>query len=99
MHFSLSTSPKHKKEYSSDSSEKKYNLLHFRRISVLIELILAGKAKLSMASCTYIYLYNRGHCIQTPPRQRSADPNPVCHFDPLLMEIDVSYRAFGLVVN
>ena len=51
MHFSLSTSPKHKKEYSSDSSEKKYNLLHFRRISVLIELILAGKAKLSMASC------------------------------------------------
>ena len=54
MHFSLSTSPKHKKEYSSDSSEKKYNLLHFRRISVLIELILAGKAKLSMASC-YIY--------------------------------------------
>ena len=52
MHFSLSTSPKHKKEYSSDSSEKKYNLLHFRRISVLIELILAGKAKLSMASCS-----------------------------------------------
>ena len=54
MHFSLSTSPKHKKEYSSDSSEKKNNLLHFGRITVLIELILAGKAKLSMASC-YIY--------------------------------------------
>ena len=51
MHFSLSTSPKHKKEYSSDSSDKKYNLLPFRRISALIELILAGKAKLSMASC------------------------------------------------
>ena len=49
--FLFETSPKHKKEYSSDSREKKYNLLHFRRISVLIELILAGKAKLSMASC------------------------------------------------
>ena len=54
MHFSLSTSPKHKKEYSSDSSEKKYNLMHFRRISVLIELILAGKTKLSLASCCHI---------------------------------------------
>ena len=45
------------------------------------------------------YLYNRGHCLQTPPRQRNTDPKPVCHFDPLLMEIDVSYRAFGLVLN
>ena len=60
MHFSLSTSPKHKKEYSSDSSEKKYNLLHFRRISVLIELILAGKAKLSVASCVVIKLQTLG---------------------------------------
>ena len=40
------------------------------------------------------YLYNRRCCDQTPPRQRSTDPKPVCHFDPLLMEIDVSYRAF-----
>jgi len=23
----------------------------------------------------------------------------VCHFNPLLMKIDVSYRAFGLMVN
>ena len=45
------------------------------------------------------YLYNRGHCIQIPLRQKSTDPKPVCHFDLLLMEIDVSYRAFGLVVN
>ena len=45
------------------------------------------------------YLYNWGRCIQTPPRQWSTDPKPVCHFDPLLMEIDVSYTAFGLVVN
>ena len=36
------------------------------------------------------YLYNRGHCIQTPPRHRSTDPKPVCHSGPLLMEIDVS---------
>ena len=62
MHFSLSTSPKHKKEYSSDSSEKKYNLLHFRRISVLIELILAGKAKLSMASC-FLYKFHIGEAF------------------------------------
>ena len=45
------------------------------------------------------YLYNRGRCLQTPPRQRSTDPKPVCHFDPQLMKIDVSYRVFGLVVN
>ena len=45
------------------------------------------------------YLYNWGRCIQTPPGQRSTDSKPVCHFDPLLMEIDVSYMAFGLVVN
>ena len=57
-------------------------------------------AKLSLADSTHLnYLYNRGCCLQTPPRQRSTDPKPVCHFDPLLMEIDVSYRAFGLVVN
>ena len=23
-------------------------------------------------------------CIQTPPRRSSADPKPICHFDPLL---------------
>ena len=40
------------------------------------------------------YLYNRRCCDQTPPRQRPTDPKTVCHFDPLLMEIDVSYRAF-----
>ena len=39
------------REYSNDSSENKNNLLHFYRISGLIELILSGKAKLSMASC------------------------------------------------
>ena len=44
------------------------------------------------------YLYKRRRCDQTPPRQRSTDPKPVCHFDPLLME-DISYKAFGLVVN
>ena len=38
------------KKPSGDSSEKKYNLLHFCGISVLIELIISGKAKLSMAS-------------------------------------------------
>ena len=27
------------------------------------------------------YLYNRERCIQTPPRQRSTVPKPVCHFD------------------
>ena len=41
------------------------------------------------------YLYNWGRCIQTPPSQRSTDPKPVCHFDPQLMQIHVSYRAFG----
>ena len=41
---------------SSDSSKKKHSLLHFGGISVLIELILSGKAKLSMASCKIIYL-------------------------------------------
>ena len=45
------------------------------------------------------YLYNWGRRIETPPRQRSTDTKPVFHFDPLLMEIDVSYRAFELVVN
>ena len=45
------------------------------------------------------YLYIRGRCLQTPQRQRSTDPKHVCHFDPLDMEIDVSDRAFGLVVN
>ena len=39
------------REYSNDSSEEKTNLLHFYGISVLIKLMLAGKAKLSMASC------------------------------------------------
>ena len=38
-------------EYSNDSGEKKNNLLHFYGFSGLIELILLGKAKLSMASC------------------------------------------------
>ena len=35
----------------SDSSEKNCNLLHFCLISVLIKLIIFGKAKLSMSSC------------------------------------------------
>ena len=42
-------------QVENDSNKKKYNLLHFCRISVLIELILAGKAKLSMASCLLIF--------------------------------------------
>ena len=37
-----------------DSSEKDNNLLHFCLISVLIKLILSGKAKLSMSSCINI---------------------------------------------
>ena len=41
------------REPSSDSSEKRYSLLHFCRISVLIEFIILGKAKLSMASCSF----------------------------------------------
>ena len=41
------------------------------------------------------YLYNWRRCIQTLPRQSSTDPDPVCHFDPLLMQINVSYGAFG----
>ena len=43
------------REYSNDSSENKNNLLHFYGISGLIELILSGKAKLSMASC-FLYI-------------------------------------------
>ena len=83
MHFSLSTSPKHKKEYSSDSSEKKYNLLHFRRISMLIELILAGKAKLSMASCyDNVYQYDKvGQTGIVAIRRRLAKVIPESRFE------------------
>ena len=43
-------------KYSNDTGEKKKNLLHFYGFSGLIELILLGKAKLSMASCVSIFL-------------------------------------------
>ena len=42
-------------EYSNES-EKKNNLLHFYGFSGLIELISLGKAKLSIASCLFIFL-------------------------------------------
>ena len=59
------------REYSNDSSENKNNLMHFYGISGLIELILSGKAKLSMASCLDICVYyinllinlKRHHCL------------------------------------
>ena len=31
------------------------------------------------------YLYKRRRCNKTPPRQRSTDPKPVCHFDPMMV--------------
>ena len=45
------------REYSNDSSENKNNLLHFYRISGLIEIILSGNAKLSMASCNVLLMW------------------------------------------
>ena len=49
-------------EYSNDSGEKKNNLLHFYGFSGLIELILLGKAKLSMASCLDIKVRANTNC-------------------------------------
>ena len=40
------------------------------------------------------YLYNWGHCDQTHPRRSDTDSKSICHFDPLLMQIEVSYMAF-----
>ena len=40
------------------------------------------------------YLYNWGRCDQTPPRRSDTDSKSICHFDPLLMQIEVSYWAF-----
>ena len=40
------------------------------------------------------YLYNWQRCDQTPPRRSEIDLKFICHFDPLLMQIDVSHRAF-----
>ena len=68
-------------------------------VQVVIHTAQANCSKILFASLDLNYLYNRGCYIQTPPRQSSTDPKPVCHFDPLLMVIDVGYRAFGLVVN
>ena len=40
------------------------------------------------------YLYNWRRCGQTPPRRSDTYPKSICHFEPLLMQTDVSYRAF-----
>ena len=54
-----------------------------------------GKACLPKKRLNLNSLYMQRRCTPTPPRQSATDPKPVCHFDPLLIQIKVSYRAFG----
>ena len=72
------------------SCEKIFSSLHFGRISghrkysLISHLTFIGTGK---AIFGLLFIYTSQCCCQTPLTRLITDPNPMCHFDPLPMQI------------